>query len=43
MAGSARQVTVEELEQRFLAAKDVVERSHFQAIWTCMRRVAGRR
>ena len=33
MAGIARQVTVEELEQRFRAAKDVVERSHFQAIW----------
>ena len=33
MEGIAGQVTVEELEQRFRAAKDVVERSHFQAIW----------
>jgi hypothetical protein len=33
MAGSAQRLTVEELEDRFRAAKDVVERSHCQAIW----------
>jgi transposase len=33
MAGSARQVTVEELVRRFRGAKHVVERSHYQAIW----------
>lgn len=33
MAGSTQQLTVEELEGRFRAAKDVVERSHCQAIW----------
>ena len=33
MAGGAQQLTVEELEERFRAAKDVVERSHCQAIW----------
>lgn len=33
MAGSAQQLTVEELEDRFRAAKDVVERSHCQVIW----------
>ena len=33
MAGSAQQLTVEELEDRFRAAKDVVERSHCQAVW----------
>ena len=30
MAGSAGQLTVEELEERFRAAKDVVARSHCQ-------------
>jgi transposase len=33
MAGSARQLTIGELEERFRGAKDVVERSHCQAIW----------
>jgi transposase len=33
MAGSAQQLTIGELEGRFRAAKDVVERSHCQAIW----------
>jgi len=33
MAGSGQQLTVDELEERFRAAKDVVERSHCQAIW----------
>lgn len=33
MAGGAQRLTVEELEERFRAAKDVVERSHCQAIW----------
>jgi len=33
MAGGAQQLTVGELEERFRAAKDVVERSHCQAIW----------
>ena len=33
MAVEVRQGTVEELEARFRAAKDVVERSHCQAIW----------
>ena len=33
MAGSARRLTIEELEERFRGAKDVVERSHCQAIW----------
>jgi transposase len=33
MAGSTRQLTIGELEERFRGAKDVVERSHCQAIW----------
>ncbi len=33
MALCARHLSVEELEDRFRAAKDVVERSHCQAIW----------
>lgn len=33
MADDAGQVTVEELEDQFCAAKDVVERSHCQVIW----------
>lgn len=33
MAGRAQQLTVEELEERFRAAKDVIERSHCQVIW----------
>jgi len=33
MAGSARRLTIEELEERFRGARDVVERSHCQAIW----------
>lgn len=33
MAGSAQGLTVKELEERFRAAKDVVERSHCQAVW----------
>ena len=33
MAGSARQLTIGELKERFRGAKDVVERSHCQAIW----------
>jgi transposase len=33
MAGSARHLTIGELEERFRGAKDVVERSHRQAIW----------
>ena len=33
MAGRAQQLTVEELEDRFRAAKDVAERSHCQVIW----------
>lgn len=33
MAGGAQRLTVEELEARFRAAKDVVERSHCQVIW----------
>ncbi|HUF86924.1 MAG TPA: helix-turn-helix domain-containing protein [Thermohalobaculum sp.] len=33
MAGSAQQLTVDELEERFRGAKDVIERSHCQAIW----------
>jgi transposase len=33
MAGSAVQMTVEDLEEQFRAAKDVVERSHCQVIW----------
>ena len=33
MAGSAQRLTVEELEDRFRAAKDVVERSHCQVVW----------
>ena len=32
MAGSAGQLTVEELEERFRAAKDVVARSHCQSL-----------
>ena len=33
MAGGAQRLTVAELEKRFRAAKDVVERCHCQAIW----------
>ena len=33
MAGNAQQLSAEELEARFRAAKDVVERSHCQTIW----------
>ena len=33
MASSTRQLTIGELEERFRGAKDVVERSHCQAIW----------
>ncbi len=33
MAGGMQQETVEELEARFRAAKDVVERSHCQVVW----------
>jgi transposase len=33
MADRAQHLTVEELEERFRAAKNVVERSHCQAIW----------
>jgi transposase len=33
MAGSAGRLTIEELEERFRGARDVVERSHCQAIW----------
>lgn len=33
MADGAQRLTVEELEERFRAAKDVVERSHCQAVW----------
>ena len=33
MAGGMQQETVEELEARFRAAKDVVERSHCQVMW----------
>jgi hypothetical protein len=33
MAGGGRKLTVEELEERFRAAKDVIERSHYQTIW----------
>ena len=33
MAGRAQQLTVEELEDRTRAAKDVAERSHCQVIW----------
>jgi transposase len=33
MAGGGRKLTVEELEERFRAAKDVIERSHCQTIW----------
>lgn len=33
MAGSVQHLTIGELEGRFRAAKDVVERSHCQAIW----------
>jgi len=33
MAGDARQLTVEELAERFRASKDVVERNHCQVIW----------
>ena len=33
MAGNAQQLSVEDLEDRFRAAKDVVERSHCQTIW----------
>lgn len=33
MTGGAQQLTVEDLEERFRRAKDVVERSHLQTIW----------
>jgi len=33
MAGEMRRATVEELEERFRASKDVVERSHCQVVW----------
>jgi transposase len=33
MAGGMQQATLEELEARFRAAKDVVERSHCQVVW----------
>lgn len=33
MALMAQHLSVEELEARFRASKDVVERSHCQAIW----------
>lgn len=33
MAGSAQQLTIDELGERFRAAKYVVERSHCQVIW----------
>jgi len=33
MAGEAGQGTIEDLEARFRAAKDVVERSHCQVVW----------
>jgi transposase len=33
MAGSGRQLTIDELEVRFRTAKDVIERSHCQVIW----------
>jgi transposase len=33
MAGGTQVATVEELEARFRAAKDVVERSHCQVVW----------
>ena len=33
MSGNAQQLSVAELEARFRAAKDVIERSHCQTIW----------
>ena len=33
MAGEVQQATVEELGERFRAARDVVERSHCQVVW----------